>query len=180
MYIRFYRDSLAEPATDIYAFAYVSFNKEAGTWHTPAQPTRNYGSGTPMTTAATAPLRHAPMSGRPPKRGSNACAGARSYSSAGVLNTRSSIGWMGRHQASRRPVPKARTARGSPRRAASDCRRRDQFQAAPGQCGSAGPQRRTRGHPGARGRGAPADRTGWPTTGRLMPGRQARQLPNPA
>lgn len=51
---------------------------------------------------------------------------------------------------------------------------------APGQCGSAGPQRRTRGHPGARGRGAPADRTGWPTTGRLMPGRQARQLPNPA
>lgn len=57
MYIRFYRDSLAEPATDIYAFAYVSFNKEAGTWHTPAQPTRNYGSGTPMTTAATAPLR---------------------------------------------------------------------------------------------------------------------------
>lgn len=93
MYIRFYRDSLAEPATDIYAFAYVSFNKEAGTWHTPAQPTRNYGSGTPMTTAATAPLRHAPMSGRPPKRGSNACAGARSYSSAGVLNTRSSIGW---------------------------------------------------------------------------------------
>lgn len=46
--------------------------------------------------------------------------------------------------------------------------------------GSAGPQRRTRGHPGARGRGAPADRTGWPTTGRLMPGRQARQLPNPA
>lgn len=35
MYIRFYRDSLAEPATDIYAFAYVSFNKEAGTWHTP-------------------------------------------------------------------------------------------------------------------------------------------------
>lgn len=34
MYIRFYRDSLAEPATDIYAFAYVSFNKEAGTCHT--------------------------------------------------------------------------------------------------------------------------------------------------
>lgn len=183
MYIRFYRDSLAEPATDIYAFAYVSFNKEAGTWHTPAQPTRNYGSGTPMTTAATAPLRHAPMSGRPPKRGSNACAGARSYSSAGVLNTRSSIGWSTAYgPASSFPAASTESANSSrqPTTCCVGLPAARSIQAAPGQCGSAGPQRRTRGHPGARGRGAPADRTGWPTTGRLMPGRQARQLPNPA
>lgn len=32
MYIRFYRDSLAEPATDIYAFAYVSCATDPELW----------------------------------------------------------------------------------------------------------------------------------------------------
>lgn len=113
----------------------------------------------------------------------NACAGARSYSSAGVLNTRSSIGWSTAYgPASSFPAASTESANSSrqPTTCCVGLPAARSIQAAPGQCGSAGPQRRTRGHPGARGRGAPADRTGWPTTGRLMPGRQARQLPNPA
>src|SRR5215469_9535163 len=50
--------------------------KETSTWDIPAQPTRNYGSVTPTTTTVTAQRRHAPTSGQPPRRGSNACAAA--------------------------------------------------------------------------------------------------------
>ncbi len=120
-------------------FAYVSFNKEAnGTATDP-----NYGSGTPMTTAATAQQEHA-YGGRP--QAPDQCL-RRCPLPARCAQHAVSIGWvrrMGRHQASR-PVPKARTRR--PTTCCVGLPAARSIQAAPGQCGSAGPQRRTRGHP---------------------------------
>ncbi len=96
---------LPEPATNIYA-CYVSFNKEAGfIAHLAIRP----GTMVPgtMTTAAAAPQARA-MSGQPQAR-INA-AGARS-SSAGVLNTRSSIGWSTAYGPASKPGGRYRKAR---------------------------------------------------------------------
>src|SRR5689334_22453464 len=62
-YIRFYLVSLALCAAAIYASDYVSLLTRRPTWHTPAQPTRNYSSATPTTTSVTAPRRRAHTSG---------------------------------------------------------------------------------------------------------------------
>ena len=92
MYIRFYLVSLAQASPDhVYAFAYVSSQTRRPHMGHPCATNPELWFGYPDDDSGDGAARRAPTSGRPPRRGSNACAAARWLNSADAPSTPSHI-----------------------------------------------------------------------------------------